>query len=622
MRGHLKHKHPSVNLDLSQKPEERRSEPRQTTLNFSTSRPLSSSTQEELNRKLALMCALDMRPISIVEGVGFKNFVSALNPNYKIPCRKTVMKHLHILYEECKKDLIELLMGVDSVAFTSDLWTSTALNGYITVTAQYLDNKWEMRPNVLATRVMGERHTGTNIGTQISKIKDEFRIKKCSALLTDNASNMGTAAKELGFAHVHCFAHTLQLAVEDGLKVSQIAKTLGAARRIVTHFNHSVFATDALLAKQPENQKLKLIPDVPTRWNSSYYMIERLLKLRIPVYSVIFDEAITKSSIRATLDLKDEYWKVMEDITPILEPLVYATDLLGKESQPTGSGVYVLVHKLMTTGLKTLDGDSGTVKDMKKRITDGLKKRFKVDSDGKPDEEVVTSPLMLSTILDPRYKCLIGREILTQEKVSLLHGTILKLLNETEAPISIASASNVQIKQEVTDECSTLAKKQKVWDFLKGDVIDLSNDETSDTPEEELKAFLSEPVRVSDPLKWWQLNEMKFPRLSKLAKQYLSVPATSIPSERTFSAAGLLVNKLRASLDTETVDQIVFLNKNCKKNVKEKLRASENTFEMSDTTNIYQSNVPVSKISEESSSTKTPPLPALPTSDVKIEHNA
>ena len=57
-----------------------------------------------------------------------------------------------------------------------------------------------------------------------------------------------------------------------------------------------------------------------------------------------------------------------------------------------------------------------------------------------------------------------------------------------------------------------------MWDFLKGDVIDLCNDETSDTPEEELKAFLSEPVRVSDPLKWWQLNEMKFPRLIKLAK--------------------------------------------------------------------------------------------------------
>ena len=64
---------------------------------------------------------------------------------------------------------------------------------------------------------------------------------------------------------------------------------------------------------------------------------------------------------------------------------------LGKESQPTDSGVYVLLHKLMTTGLKTLDGDSGTVKDMKKRITDGLKRRFKVDSDGKPNEEVLST---------------------------------------------------------------------------------------------------------------------------------------------------------------------------------------------------------------------------------------
>jgi hypothetical protein len=41
----------------------------------------------------------------------------------------------------------------------------------------------------------------------------------------------------------------------------------------------------------------------------------------------------------------------------------------------------------------------------------------------------------------------------------------------------------------------------------------------------------------------------------------LAVPATSVPSERMFSAAGLLLNKLRFRLSSDMVYGI-FLNKN------------------------------------------------------------
>ena len=96
-------------------------------------------------------------------------------------------------------------------------------------------------------------------------------------------------------------------------------------------------------------------------------------------------------------------------------------------------------------------------------------KRFKVDADGEPNEEVVSSPLMLSTILDPRYKCLISREILSPEKVTLLHGSILKLIGETESGGEHFENQNIEtnttIKQEVSEDCSSLEKKQKVWDF-------------------------------------------------------------------------------------------------------------------------------------------------------------
>ncbi|KAM7395653.1 hypothetical protein PAMA_007088 [Pampus argenteus] len=62
------------------------------------------------------------------------------------------------------------------------------------------------------------------------------------------------------------------------------------------------------------------------------------------------------------------------------------------------------------------------------------------------------------------------------------------------------------------------------------------------------------PPIHTDPMTWWKDNKHKYPRLAKLASAYLCVPATSVPSERVFSAAGLIVNRLRARLHPDHVD--------------------------------------------------------------------
>ena len=62
-------------------------------------------------------------------------------------------------------------------------------------------------------------------------------------------------------------------------------------------------------------------------------------------------------------------------------------------------------------------------------------------------------------------------------------------------------------------------------------------------------------------LKQWQ-NAVNYPATATLASQYLSVPATSAQSERQFSAAGWLISKLRARLDGDRVDTLIFLYKN------------------------------------------------------------
>jgi hypothetical protein len=62
------------------------------------------------------------------------------------------------------------------------------------------------------------------------------------------------------------------------------------------------------------------------------------------------------------------------------------------------------------------------------------------------------------------------------------------------------------------------------------------------------------------PLTWWKFNEKKYKLLSILAARVLCIPATSAPSERVFSTAGLTIAKDRARLASQTANELIFLH--------------------------------------------------------------
>ena len=64
----------------------------------------------------------------------------------------------------------------------------------------------------------------------------------------------------------------------------------------------------------------------------------------------------------------------------------------------------------------------------------------------------------------------------------------------------------------------------------------------------------------SDPLLWWQMNANMLPTLSTLARRMLCVPATSAPSERVFSVAGLTISKCRTSVQPQNAADLIFLH--------------------------------------------------------------
>jgi hypothetical protein len=59
----------------------------------------------------------------------------------------------------------------------------------------------------------------------------------------------------------------------------------------------------------------------------------------------------------------------------------------------------------------------------------------------------------------------------------------------------------------------------------------------------------------TDPLMWWKKNEQEFPHLTRMTRQHLTVPVTSVSPERLFMSVGLVKSDFRGSLlDTTLID--------------------------------------------------------------------
>jgi len=75
-----------------------------------------------------------------------------------------------------------------------------------------------------------------------------------------------------------------------------------------------------------------------------------------------------------------------------------------------------------------------------------------------------------------------------------------------------------------------------------------------------LKVGKADTEDPADLLPWWKAKACMFPRLAKLAKRVLAIPATSASSERTFSRAGLAVTEKRTNLDADSVTDLLVIH--------------------------------------------------------------
>ncbi|GBP98378.1 hypothetical protein EVAR_98419_1 [Eumeta japonica] len=126
-----------------------------------------------------------------------------------------------------------------------------------------------------------------------------------------------------------------------------------------------------------------------------------------------------------------------------------------------------------------------------------------------------------------------------------------KLLTTLETEENLTTAISTGVEPITVRKEHSQSLKESMNNMLDSDDEDeQSGNQISDTKANLLIQYMAEKrlPRDQDQSKYWQINSKKFGGLSHIARTYLSSPATSVPSEQLFSAAGILYDPHRNRL--------------------------------------------------------------------------
>ncbi len=360
------------------------------------------------------MIAVDMLPYDFVEGRGFRELMALLEPQYQVPSRTTFSRSvIPDLYNKVRRsaatEILEDFADIPAYSFSTDLWTSRAQDPFISFCLSYISPDFELKMKPLENKPFPGEHTGECILESLEKTVDNWELPRNVPIyaLRDNGSNMKSAMNlSQTFTDLSCFAHTLQLTINDAVNdVDGMQTMLSKCRRIVSHYHHSCLATQNLHREQKRlgRGERELIISVATRWNSDYLMIQRLCEEK---------EAVTAElAVSGKVDnLTNAEWKLAEGYRAILQPFEQASRELCGRNYPTLSMKIPALHGLNKQLQRFIDDPShrGSGITLARKLKSALEKRFPRFASTLPDAAC--------TYLDPRYKTIYFSK---QEQASL-----------------------------------------------------------------------------------------------------------------------------------------------------------------------------------------------------------
>ncbi|KAL6843604.1 hypothetical protein ACP4OV_026666 [Aristida adscensionis] len=524
---------------------------------------------------LAKMIILHDYPLHIVQQPAFAAFIESLQPRFRIVDVDTMEAEVYAVYQKEKETLLQAFNSMPGrISLTIGLWTTSQTLGYVSLAGQFIDSEWKVHRRMLNFMMVSSPHSENALSEAISASLSDWNMKdklftitldnECSshdiysANLRDYLSNKNNLMLKGQLFVVRCYAHILNAVAQD--VIASIHGVIYNIRESIKFIKASPnreekFAEIALQLEIPSTKTLCL--DVTTQWNTTYLMLLAALD---------YKQAFT------TLETCDdnyneapsaEDWKKVEAACTYLKLLYDSAHSIMAAANPTSNIFFHEAWKLQLELANATGHENPIFSSIAKDMHERFDKYWK-------DCSLV---LAIAVVMDPRFKMklvefsyskIYGAE--ATKYVKVVNDAVHELYKEYVAqPLPLTPA---YVEQGETNNGSANANNSQGNPSSGDGLLDfdmyLSEIQSSQPAKSELEQYLDESltprIQEFDILNWWKLNKLKFPTLSKMARDILAIPMSMVSSGSSIFSGGTgtrMLDDYRSSLRPEIVEALV-----------------------------------------------------------------
>ena len=520
-------------------------------------------------RKLIVEWVIDRRhSFNEIEAESFRKIISYIDiaAESKLPkSGKTLRSDILHYFHEAKSTVIEQLsMARSKIHLGFDLWTAPNYTPMLAITGHWTGHDYTAKTSLLAIREISGAHAGENIGHTVYEMMKEFGIcAKIGYFMGDNASNNDTTIQSInrrlqedgfdGFEweerRLRCWGHIMNLVVKAllfGPNVSKLEKerrdgedittyerqqtlrwralgAIGKSHNIVKFIRVSPQRRAAFLSQElQKDSAFMLRADNDTRWNSTWNMLESLLRQRERV-----DAYISMMSELVNDRLSDQDWADLQEVYELLKPFKMLT-MIGQEKNSLHGSIGSILWgmDMLLTVLEEARKKSSDIRSPDSPFQLALDHAWGILNKYYSETDKCRM-YIVSLVLDPRMKYDYFERNWKKKWIRDMKEKMRSVWEECDGQPSSAITTSPTV---IADTSPFDVNK---WRFG-----------TAKPVRDELTRYLDAPLLVLDSpeanesfdaMKWWTGNMQEFPVLAQLAFETFSIPAMSVEPERVFS---------------------------------------------------------------------------------------